>query len=352
MVRIESGIPGEIKVTFPYSPTAVASVKSIYGSRRHPDGKYWTLPHSDAMIDRLLLIFRGAKVEIDARLRPLPEPPTASPLLDQMRESIRLKHYSVRTEKGYVHWIERYMRYYRGRDLKELGSGEIEAFLTHLAVDHEVSASTQNQAFNALLFLYRNVLRKEVGESINAVRAKQPTRLPTVMTKEETMQVINAISPDRQLMVKLIYGSGLRLMECLRLRVKDVDFANCQLLIRDGKGMKDRVTVLPDNLLVSLKEHLERVRLLHEDDLSKGYGSVYLPYALERKYPTAAKEFGWQYVFPAKGLSKDPRSGKIRRHHLSENIVQKAVKEAVRLVGIRKPISVHAFRHSFATHLL
>jgi integron integrase len=222
-----------------------------------------------------------------------------------------------------------------------MANPEIEAFLSHLAVDLRVSASTQNQAFNALLFLYKQVLKKELDDSIDAIRAKKPKRLPTVMTKEEAMKVIGAITADHQLMVKLIYGGGLRLMECLRLRVKDIDFGNNQLVIRDAKGMKDRVTVLPDSLKPSLKEHLERVKMVHQNDVAGGYGRVYLPYALERKYPNASLEWGWQYVFPAKSLSKDPRTGEVRRHHIHENSVQKAVKSAVRLVEITKPVEPH-----------
>jgi len=235
---------------------------------------------------------------------------------------------------------------------KEMATPEIEAFLSHLAVDLRVSASTQNQAFNALSFLYKEVLKKELDDSIDAIRAKKPKRLPTVMTKEEAMKVIGAIPADHQLMVKLIYGGGLRLMECLRLRVKDIDFENNQLVVRDAKGMKDRVTVLPDSLKASLRDHLERVKLVHQNDVARGYGRVYLPYALERKYPNASLEWGWQYVFPAKSLSEDPRTGEVRRHHVHENSVQKAVQTAVRLVGLTKPVNVHSFRHSFATHLL
>ena len=233
-----------------------------------------------------------------------------------------------------------------------MAAKEVETFLSHLAVNLKVSASTQNQAFNALLFLYREVLQKDLGESINAIRAKKPQYLPTVMTKEETMRVIAAVPPEHQLMVKLVYGSGLRLMECLRLRVKDIDFGSNYILVRDAKGMKDRVTVMPENLKASLSDHLERVRLLHKDDLAKGYGSVYLPYALERKYPKAAFEWAWQYVFPAGNRSTDPRSGVIRRHHVGENSLQRAVKEGARVAGIAKRVSVHTFRHCFATHLL
>lgn len=273
-------------------------------------------------------------------------------LLEQVADLMRIKHYSLRTEESYISWIKRYIFFHNKRHPKEMGRTEIEAFLSYLATDLKVSASTQNQAFNALLFLYREVLKNELDGSINAVRAKRPKRLPTVMTKEETMKVLSAISGVHQLMVKLIYGSGLRLMECVRLRVKDIDFENNQLIIRDAKGTKDRITVLPDSLKPSLREHLKWVKILHEEDLANGYGCVYLPYAIERKYPNANREWGWQYLFPAKGLSRDPRTSKVRRHHIHENSLQKIIKNAVSLAGITKPISTHTFRHSFATHLL
>lgn len=281
-------------------------------------------------------------------------------LLDQLRDAIRRKHYSIRTEKAYVGWIRRYILFHDKRHPKDMGSREIEAFLTHLAVDQKVAASTQNQALSALLFLYRHVLHKDLDLPIDAVRAKRPKRLPTVMTREEVQRVLAALSGTHQLMAKLLYGSGLRLRECLRLRVKpvlsgaegDIDFAQRQIIVRDGKGMKDRVTVLPDSLIGPLQEHLQRVKMLHQQDLADGYGAVYLPFALERKYPNANRDWGWQYVFPAKKLSKDPRTGVIRRHHLGEKRLQRAVKKATRLAGINKLISCHTFRHSFATHLL
>ena len=233
-----------------------------------------------------------------------------------------------------------------------MGSPEIEAFLTHLAVKENVAASTQNQALAALLFLYREVLNKDLDGPIDAMRAKRPKRLPTVLTKEEVSKVIGFLSGTNQLMVKLLYGSGLRLMECVRLRVKDVDFAQRQIIVRDGKGMKDRVTMLPDVLIPPLQEHLRHVKRIHDDDLAKGYGSVYLPFALERKYPNANREWIWQYVFPAYKRSTDPRSGAIRRHHIHESGLQKAVKRAAKLAGINKRVTCHTFRHSFATHLL
>ncbi|MBA4416287.1 MAG: integron integrase [Syntrophus sp. (in: bacteria)] len=304
------------------------------------------------MLNEILSALAGEEIDIDPVLQKDIEPLASPPLLDQVRNLIRLKHYSIRTEQSYLSWIQRYLRFHNEKDPGEMRAQEIESFLSHLAVNLKVSSSTQNQAFNALLFLYREVLKKDLGESINAIRAKKPKHLPTVMTKEEAMRVIASIPFEYQLMAKLIYGSGLRLMECLRLRVKDIDFGNNQILVRDAKGMKDRITVLPNNLKESLQTHMEQVRLLHQDDLAKGYGRVYLPYALERKYKNASSEWGWQYLFPAKSLSKDPRSDEIRRHHIHENGLQKAVKAAARSADIDKSVSVHTFRHCFATHLL
>ena len=273
-------------------------------------------------------------------------------LLDQVRDAIRLKHYSIRTEQAYVNWIKRYIFFHNLEHPRDMGIPEIEAFLTHLAVDKNVAASTQNQAFAALLFLYREVLKIDLEGPIDSIRAKKPQRLPTVMTREEVMAVITAMSGTFQLIAKLLYGSGLRLIECLRLRVKDIDFAQHQIIVRDGKGMKDRVTMLPDTLVEPLREHLQRVKMLHQQDLAEGYGAVYLPAALERKYPHANREWIWQYVFPAAKRSKDPRSDVIRRHHLGTSAIQNAVRKAAKLAGINKHVTPHTFRHSFATHLL
>src|SRR6266446_5289717 len=274
-------------------------------------------------------------------------------LLDQVREVMRLRHYAIRTEQSYCDWIRRYVQFHRMRSREELSPGtwKVEQFLSDLAVNGQVAASTQNQAFNALLFLYREVLRQPF-ENIQAVRANRPVRVPVVLTIEEVKQVITAMSGTPQLVVKLLYGSGLRLMEALRLRVKDVDFQMKQLTVRDGKGGKDRYTVLAEGVVAPLREHLEPVRLTHREDLQQGCGNVYLPGALDRKYPKAAREWGWQYVFPARDLSTDPRSGLRRRHHLDEATINKAIKAAVSRVGIAKRASSHTFRHSFATHLL
>lgn len=278
--------------------------------------------------------------------------PTDKKLLDRVRDAIRRKHYSIRTEEAYINWIKRFILFHHKRHPNEMGAAEVEAFLTHLAVKENVAASTQNQALSALWFLYREVLHQDLDGPIDALRACKPKRLPAVLTKEEVHRVLGQLSGDHLLMAKLLYGSGLRLMECARLRVKDVDFAYHTIVVRDGKGMEDRVTMLPDGVIPPLQEHLQRVKQLHEQDLAKGHGSVYLPYALERKYPNANREWIWQYVFPANRLSVDPRSGIVRRHHVDESGLQKAVREAARLARIEKRVTCHIFRHSFATHFL
>ncbi|HYG21285.1 MAG TPA: integron integrase [Verrucomicrobiae bacterium] len=275
-------------------------------------------------------------------------------LLDQVREVLRLLHYSLSTERSYCDWIRRYVRFHKMRSRDELLStseAKIELFLSNLAVDGNVSASTQNQAFNALLFLYREVLHVEV-KGINALRADKPVRMPVVLTVDEVRAVIPVLTGTPQLVVKMIYGSGLRQMEALRLRVKDIDYAMKQVTVRDGKGAKDRFTVLAKGVIPPLQEHLQWVKAIHEEDLKHGLGAVYLPGALERKYPNAAYSWGWQYVFPAKSISVDPRSGKSRRHHIDEATIHRAIKAAVRRVGITKRVSSHTFRHSFATHAL
>jgi len=274
-------------------------------------------------------------------------------LMDQVREVMRLKHYSIRTERCYCDWIRRYIKFHGMRSREDLAAGEakVELFLSDLAVNGHVAASTQNQAFNGLLFLYREVLHQPL-RNIDAVRADRPARVPVVLTVEEARQVIMAMAGTTQLVVKLLYGSGLRLLEALRLRVQDLDFGMKQLTVRDGKGAKDRYTMLAEGVLVPLKEHLEKVRLRHQEDLAQGHGAVYLPGALDRKYPAAPREWRWQYVFPARDLSKDPRSDQIRRHHLDEVTIHRAIKLAVSRTGITKRVSSHTFRHSFATHAL
>jgi integron integrase len=284
--------------------------------------------------------------------RPLSSANRKPKLLDQVRETIRRKHYSLRTEAAYIDWIKRYIFFHRKQHPGTMGAREMEQFLNYLAVDKKVAASTQNQALSALVFLYREVLRQEFDWMENLERAKRPSRLPIVLTEAEVRQVLAHLDGRNWLMAGLLYGAGLRLMECVRLRVKDVDFAYGQITVRDGKGEKDRVTMLPRALKQLLTLQIAAVQKLHKKDLKHGFGDVYLPYALDRKYQNAAKEFIWQYVFPAETLSIDPRAGKMRRHHVAEQNVQRAVKAALRAAGVRKNGSCHSFRHSFATHLL
>ena len=273
-------------------------------------------------------------------------------LLDQVREVIRMRHYSIRTEQAYVQWIRRFILFHGKRHPREMGAPEVTAFLSDLALQRNVAASTQNQALHAILFLYRDVLKLVLPWLDQIARAKKPQRLPVVFTREEVKALLAQLQGTTWLMAMLTYGSGLRLLECLRLRVKDVDFHYKQLMVRDAKGQKDRVTMLPHSLIDPMRTHLARVRQLHEIDLREGFGRVYLPHALATKYPTADREWGWQYVFPSSRRSIDPLSGIERRHHAAEDALQRAVKQAIRRANIFKPGSVHTLRHSFATHLL
>lgn len=290
-----------------------------------------------------------------------PAPAKGTKLLDQYSQALRNRHYSSRTEKTYSSWVRQFIRYHnpglgRGevsRHPRDMGVTEINDFITFLVNRKTVSASTQNQAISAILFLYRHVLGIQLDETaLVSIRPSRPRRVPTVLSRKEAKSVIANMTDDYKLMAQIMYGGGLRLMEVLRLRVKDLDFANHQIIVRDGKGENDRVTMFPDSLLEPLRLHLQQVKALHQRDLAEGFGTVYLPYALERKYPNANREFAWQYVFPAPDLSVDPATGLKQRHHVNESSLQKAVKHAARLTKIDKPVSPHTFRHSFATHLL
>jgi integron integrase len=273
-------------------------------------------------------------------------------LLNQVRARLRLKHYSLRTEQAYVGWIRRFILANGKRHPREMGTTEVEGFLTELATRGQVAASTQNQALAALLFLYREVLGITLPWMETMVRAKRPQRVPVVLSRDEVARLLALMDGRCALMASLLYGSGLRLMECVRLRVKDVDFARNEITVRDGKGGKDRHVPLPQRLREALTAQIERVRLIHQQDLAAGHGAVWLQHALARKYPSASRESGWQYVFPSSRLSRDPRGGEWRRHHLDEGILQRAVRSARLKAGIVKPATCHTLRHSFATHLL
>ncbi len=273
-------------------------------------------------------------------------------LLDRVRDRVRVLHYSIRTEGAYVQWIKRFILFHHKRHPQEMGAPELEMFLTHLAVDRDVAASTQNQALSAILFLYREILGRPIGEFGGIAPARRPERLPSVLTRDEVRSVLAQLDGTAGLMAGLLYGSGLRLLECLRLRIKDVDFGQRHIIVRDGKGQKDRATLLPRTLEDPLRRQIERVRLIHQQDLSDGHGRIFLPHALAEKYPGADRQFGWQYLFPAARRSIDPRAGIHRRHHASERALQRAVGGAVRRARILKPASCHTLRHSFATHLL
>ena len=275
-------------------------------------------------------------------------------IVQRLKAEIRRRHYSIRTEQAYVSWLVRYLAFHGSNDPRQMGPTEVVAFLEYLAVHRGVSASTQNQALNALVFVYDQVLAQSLGTLEAFSRAKRPRTLPVVLSRPEVTRLLKAMDDDTTvaLMAGLLYGSGLRLMECVRLRVHDLDFDYRQIVVRDAKGRKDRVVPLPERYREALTQHLGRVKKLHEEDVQRGLGGVYLPEALARKYPNAAHEWGWQYVFPSGRLSVDPRSGKVRRHHLHENGLQKAVKKAAQSAGITKKVNCHALRHSFATHLL
>lgn len=273
-------------------------------------------------------------------------------LMDEVRRRLRLKHYSIRTEAAYLGWIRRFIRANGLRHPREMGVAEIEMFLSMLATRDRVAASTQNQALSALLFLYREVLAVELAWVEQVVRAKRPKRLPVVLAQAEVQRLLAQMDGRTWLIASLLYGTGMRLMECLRLRVKDVDFARRAITVREGKGGKDRQTVLPTSLAEPLQREIERARILHREDLGSGFGETWLPHALARKYPNAAREFAWQFVFPAPKRSVDPRGGTQRRHHFNDGVLSRALRRARMRAGIEKPVSAHTLRHCFATHLI
>jgi len=342
-IRVEPGEAGRLIVRLPYSPEGVAKIKSMAGRRWHGPEKYWSVP--DDQETRALL----SSLFPDDRTEPHPGGRGTAGTLDRVRAAIRARRLSPCTETAYVGWMRRFLD--AAGPAEGLGEAEVGSFLSGLTAGH-VSASTQNQAFNALLFCFEHGLGRKLERIEGVVRAKRPERLPVVLTKDEVRKVLGLMKGAPRLMATLLYGSGLRLMECCRLRVKDLDWGMHQLVVRSGKGGKDRYTTLPSGLREPLEAHLKEVQRLHQDDLVKGLGRVELPDALARKYPNAAKEWGWQWVFPATSHYTDGESGLQRRHHLHESVLQRAFREARMSAGIVKPAGCHTLRHSFATHLM
>ncbi len=305
-------------------------------------------------MEKIPLIFPSADIikssyEKQAKYRPNPD----LKLMDQVRQVLRYHHYAYRTEQTYCQWIVRFIRFFDAKiHPRDMGKEEIESFLSHLATKGNVAAATQRQALNAIIFLYKQVLALPVDELLEHIRARRQRRPPMVFSQGEVQKVLDQMSGTDLLMAQVLYGGGLRLTECLRLRIQDLDFERNLIYVRDGKGGKDRTTIFPSSIKGALKRQTEKVRQLHERDLADDYGAVYLPHALAKKYPNAANEFGWQYLFPSRDRSTDPRTGEVRRHHVLESGLQKAVKIAVTRAGIFKKSGCHTFRHSFATHLL
>ncbi|MFA6004342.1 MAG: integron integrase [Elusimicrobiota bacterium] len=353
-MRIRPGEPGRLIVLFPYSPERVAKIKTVAGRQWQSERKYWTVPHDDKTLALLRSLFSGDQVEL--ALRPVSGAPgrlmSLAPILDRLRQAVRARHYSPSTEHTYASWAERFLGQAGGKDIESLGEVDIARYLSSLASDCNVAAATQNQALNALLFLFKEVLGKDIGLVNGVVRAKRPPRLPVVLSRDEVRSVLGLMSGTPRLMATLLYGTGLRLMECCSLRVKDLDFSQNQIVVRSGKGDKDRYTMLPTGLQEPLRKHLAAVKRQHEEDLAQGLGRVALPNALDRKYPNAPQEWGWQWVFPATTHYVDDKTGQRRRHHLHESVLQKAFRDARLRSGIAKPATCHTLRHSFATHLL
>ena len=347
-IVVRPGEAGRLTVLLPYTAERVAKIKTVPGRVWHGEQKRWSVPGGAAALAALKALFAGDEL----RLESAAAAPSADPaLIRRTREAIQARHMSPRTAECYLGWIRRFIQE-TGRPPEQLSEAEIGRFLSSLATARHVSASTQNQALHALLFLYTEVLGKKIDRVEGVVRAKRPERLPVVLTRDEVRAVLGRMTGAPRLMAMLLYGAGLRLMECCTLRIKDVDFAQNQIVVRAGKGNKDRYTPLPTSIQEPLKLHLDAVRRQHEEDLLQGLGSVALPNALERKYPNAPKEWGWQWVFPASSHYTDRDTGVRRRHHLHESVLQKAFREARIQADIAKPASCHTLRHSFATHLL
>ena len=317
------------------------------------------MPQANGSLTHLLALFAGEPVEVDPALGAVRavnngtlSPTLHVPVSDGLRAALHTRHYSRRTEQAYGHWVTRFLHFHQGRHPAEMAEPEINRFLTHLALKDKVSASTQNQALAAVLFLYRHVIGRAVGDLGEVIRARKPVRLPVVMTREEVKAVLANLTGDKWLMASIMYGAGLRLMECLRLRVQDIDCSRNEILVRDGKGAKDRVTMLPESSKVPLQDHLKKVKAVHQKDMADGWGCVLLPNALDRKYPNASSDWRWQWVFPQEHRWINPKTQEQGRHHMDESLVQKAVKDAVAKGGLMKRATCHTFRHAFATHWL
>lgn len=340
-----------LSVKIPFDRTLIDGIRKIPGRVWDANNKEWRLPDTQTSADRLLeSLWASGQFSYSQETKPDRE--RISSIVSWCRDAIRACHYSFRTEEAYIKWIERYLNFYISTKIEKLGESEINEFLTHLAVKEKVSASTQNQALAALLFLYKQVFGRKVLDLEDIIRAKRPQHLPVVLSRQEVKTVLGIMKGDVQLIASLLYGTGLRLGECISLRVQDLDFSRCEVLIRNGKGAKDRVTMLPDSLSTRLKEHLVRVKAIHIRDIGDGWGNVILPDSLRRKYPNAGRDWKWQWVFPQRRRWRNPQTHEEARHHIDESLVQRAVHEAVLLSGITKSASCHTFRHSFATHLL
>ncbi len=354
VVSISWDRPGLLSVRIPPQLSVINCVRKVPGRRWDPNAGVWLIPDRQDAVNRLLEtlfssgLFTAPDRQEDAPKHPLP----SSSLLERYRQALEARHYSERTKRAYMQWVSRFIAFHHLTPGKTVGEREINSFLTKLAVKEKVSASTQNQALAALLFLYREILGQETGKQDDVIRAREPQRLRGVLSRDEVRAVIANLSDDKWLIASLLYGTGMRLMECLCLRVLDLDFKRNEIAIRNGKGFKDRVTMLPAALKKPIQEHLERIKAVHDEDLSEGWGQVPLPCALSRKYPNASREWLWQYVFPQERRWKNTTTGEEGRYHVDASIIQRAVREAVLKAGINKRATCHTFRHSFATHLL
>ncbi|BFU95772.1 MAG: integron integrase [Nitrospira sp.] len=358
-IQIKPAGAGRLIVRVPYSTERLAKIKTVAGRRWHAKERHWTVPQGDGTLGNLLNLFPGESVQVDPTLgtkqavdQGKPSSAVLGSVLADLCAAAQARHYSRRTEQAYSHWVARFLHFHQGRDPAEMAEPDINQFLSHLALQEKVSASTQNQALAAVLFLYRHVIGRGLGDLGEVIRARKPERLPVVMTCGEVKAVLTNLAGEKWLIAAIMYGAGLRLMECLRLRIQDIDFSRNEILIRDGKGAKDRITMLPESVKTPLQGHLTKVKAVHQQDVADGWGRVQLPHALDRKYPNAPKDWRWQWVFPQEHRWINGKTKEQGRHHIDESLVQKAVREAVVKAGLTKRATCHTFRHSFATHLL